>query len=359
MVTIFLLVMFSTFAMYELLKGWNAISWRLKIVALNIVAIISVTFSLWLFQFRSLFSTIQKIGSTLLGQMGYTTIFEYQANLVTGSNASIWLIIDNFVKMYGSIFIYFLISLIFVIHIIYQYFRYKKVDANDLIYSLQFCIATCIGIALITGYFVIFEPIRAVTYGLIFATIICGLFFYRKWTSILSEKHHMRFINSITLVITIFYILTMLAMYYSPWISSTSTALTHGDKNGIDWILEYRNADIPIVRQDESLEQYLYYYTSTNPTSPSKITEYNRIIPTHFGYTNNRTIGNAFAYLPNENVYMITTELMKVTPNAVPVDRRNLVKTYTDTDFIRLNNDPTANLVYSGNEFGVWSIVTP
>lgn len=69
-----------------------------------------------------------------------------------------------------------------------------------------------------------------------------------------------------------------------------------------------------------------------------------------------RTIGDSFAYLPDKNVYMITTELMKLTPYTVPVDRRNRVKSFTDSDFIRLKNDPSVNLVYSGHEFGVWNI---
>ena len=61
--------------------------------------------------------------------------------------------------------------------------------------------------------------------------------------------------------------LTMLTLYSSPWISGPNTALTYGDKNGIDWILEYRNAKIPIVREDGSLYKYSnYYYESTNAT---------------------------------------------------------------------------------------------
>jgi hypothetical protein len=151
--------------------------------------------------------------------------------------------------------------------------------------------------------------------------------------------------------------LAMLTIYPSPWISSPSPALTYGDKNGIDWTLEYQNADIPIVKDDESIGKYLsYYYESKNVENFPIITEYTQNIPSDFGYNTNRSIGDSLVYLPDKNVYMITTELMKLTPDAVPVDRRYLVKTFTDSDFIRLKNDPTANLIYSGNKFGVWNI---
>ena len=177
---------------------------------------------------------------------------------------------------------------------------------------------------------------------------------------LISEKRRLGLITSITVIITIVCMLTILTLYPSPWISGPNQALTYGDKNGIDWILEYRNAEIPIVREEGSIYKYSnYYYESTNARNCQNLIEYNLIIPSHFGYMTNRTIGDSFAYLPDKEVYMITTEMMKLTPDAVPVDRRNRVKSFTDADFIRLKNDPSVNLVYSSNEFGVWNIAIP
>jgi len=266
-------------------------------------------------------------------------------------------VIDRFIKVYGPICLYFSISLFFLIYVIYQYYCYKKIYEDDLIYSLQSNVAISIGIALITGYSIIFEPIRAAMYGLIFATIMCGLFFYRIWFSAISEKRKLGLITSITVIITIVCMLTMFTIYPSPWIGGTSPGLTYGDKNGIDWILEYRNAEIPIVKEEDSMNKYSnYYYESTTAKNFQNLIEYSMIIPSNFGYNTNSKIGDSFANLPDKKVYMLTTELMKLTPNAASVELRSLVKSFTDSDFIRLKNDPTVNLVYSGNEFGVWSI---
>jgi hypothetical protein len=360
MITIFLLIVFSIFAFYELFKRWKTNAHLSKIVALNIVAIISLTFFLWLFQVSGLLNTLQKIVSTLLGHETSTSMFEYQANLVTTSNASIWLVIDQFIKMYGPVFLYFSISLLFISYLIYQYYRNRKIYEDDLIYSLQFCVAICIGLSMLTGYTAIFEPIRAAMLGLIFATILCGLFFYRIWFSTKSEKRKLGIITSLSVIITIVCVLTMLTIYSSPWTSSSNQALTYGDKNGIDWILEYRNAEIPVVKEEGSIDQYsAYYYKSMPANNFQNLREYKRIIPSNFGYNTNRTIGDSFAYLPDNEMYMTTTELMKLGIYTVPVDRRNRVKSYTDSDFIRLKNDPSVNLVYSSNEFGVWSIKIP
>jgi hypothetical protein len=356
MITIFLIIMFSTFAFYELFKRWKNLS-RPKLVVLNIIAIVTVTFFFWFFHFRYLMDSLESVTSALLGQGAYTSILEYQVNTITTSNAPIWLMIDRFIKIYGPICLYFSISLFFLFYIIYQYYQNKKLYENDLVYSLQFCVAICIGIALMTGYFVIFEPIRASMYGLIFASIMCGLFFYRIWFSTKSKKRKLGLISSITVILTIVCMLTMLAIYSSPWTSGTNTAVTYGDKNAIDWILEYRNAEIPVVREEESMYRYsTYYYESMDARKFQNLSEYTWKIPSNFGYNTTRTIGDSFSYLPDRRVYMLTTELMKLTPYAVPDERRNLLKSFTDSDFIRLKNDPTVNLVYTNNQFGVWSI---
>jgi hypothetical protein len=269
------------------------------------------------------------------------------------SNASTFEVIDRFMKIYGPACFYFSISLFFLFYIIYQYLQNEKIYEVDFNYSLQFCVAICIGIVLISGYFVIAEPIRAAMYGLIFATILCGLFFYR-------QRQLGGLITSLTVIITIICMLTIITLYSSPWTSGPNQALTYGDKNGIDWILEYRNAEIPIVSQEGSIYKYKnYYYESTNARIDQNLIEYNMIIPSNFGYMTNRTIGDSFAYLPNNEVYMITTEMMKLTPFAAPVERRSRVKSFTDTDFIHLKNDPSVNLVYSSNEFNGWNIAIP
>ncbi len=361
MISVFLLILFSIFTCFELFKGWTTAR-QSNIEAANIVIIISLTLTLWWLQNRTALNTLQTIASALFEEGSYGSIFSHQISKVSTSNASIWLVIDRFLKVYGPICLYFSISLLFLCYLTYQYFKGRKLSETDFIYSLQFCVAICLGIALVTGYFVIAEPIRAASYGLVFATILCGLFFYR-------ERHVGGLINSITVIITIVFILTIMTLHPSPWIGGTNPALTYGDKNGIDWILEYRNTGIPVVKEELPNNKYAEYYFETNSGNFQNLSEYNLfknlnkytypIIPSHFGYATNRTMGDSFAYFPDKEVYMTTTELMKLAPNAVQEDRRSQVKSFTDTDFIRLQNDPTINLIYISNNFGVWNIAIP
>lgn len=357
-ITIFLIIMFSTFVFYELFKGWKNGPHPHKIVALNVVTIISITFFFWFVHFRYFLNTTRSIISALIGDSAPRIIFDYQMNMI--SNISVFQKIEFFIKLYGSITVYFFISFLFLLLIIKQYYQFKKIYENDFIYAMQFCVATFVMIALTFGFFVIFEPIRAASYGIVFATIICGLFFYRIFYANKSEKRKLSLMISMTVILSIICLLAMLNVYYSPWNSGTgfNTALPYVDKNGIDWILEYRDTEIPIVKLDEPMSQYsnYYYYKSKNVKNCQNLIEYTKDIPSNFGYNTESAIGNTFAYLPENTVYMVTTEKMKMTPYAVPVEKRYQLKWFMDKDFFRLKNDPTVNLVYSSNGFGVWNI---
>jgi len=354
-VTVFLLSTFFIFILFELWSRRRDISHHGNIVAINILTLLFITFSFWFIQFRYLMSSGKKIINALFGQYEATTIIEYQIDMIKTADASIWLIITQYVKVYGPITLYFLISFLFTLYLIRNYYHQNKIDVNDFIYTIQFCGAFCIGILMTVSYTIIFEPIRAASYGIFFASIICGIFMYRIWDSIHTGKQKMRYVLSLAVIMTLVCMLCIFNVYSSPWKSSANTALSHGEKNGINWILEYREDGTPLVREDWTMRYSQYYYGVTSPRALTYLSEYAYIIPSNFGYNTNRTIGEAFAYLPDKKVYMVTTEMMKLLPFTVPVERRDRIKQFGDADFNRLKNDPNINLIYSNNGLEVWS----
>ena len=360
MISVFLLIMFSIFTLFELFKG-RAMLRQLNGEAANILIIVSLTLPLWWLQNSQALDSLQAIATALFEQGSQISMISRQMNAVSTSNASVGLVINRFLIIYGPICLYFSISLLFLFYLAYQYFKNNKMYETEFIYSLQFCVAVFLGIVLMTGFFIIAEPIRAASYGLVFATILCGLFAYH-------ERHRVGLIPSVTMIVTLVCVVSILTLFTSPWTGGTNAALTYGDKNGIDWTLEYRNTEIPLVKEELSNSKYAQYFYVTTPVANfQNLSEYklfrnlnkytSPVIPSHFGYLTNRTIGDSFAFLPENEVYLMTTELMRVAPTALPEDRRRLQKSFTDTDFIHLKNDPTVNLIYSGGDnFDVWTI---
>lgn len=356
-ITIFLLFTFFIFILFELWSRRRDVSHHGNIVAINIITLLFVSFSFWFIQFRQLLNSGRKILNALLGQYEATTIIEYQMEMINTADASIWLIITYYVKVYGPITLYFLISFLFVLYLIRNYYRQNKIDVKDFIYIIQFFGALCIGIFMTLCYTIIFEPIRAASYGIFFASIICGIFIYRIGNSIQTVKQKMRYAFSLAVIMTLVCMLCIFNVYSSPWKNSPNTALSYGEKNGINWILEYREDGTPLVREDAGMIKYSnYYYEALSSRDRINVQEYIGIIPSHFGYDTMNTVSETFAYLPEKKVYMITTEMMKMVPYAVPVERRPRLKQFWDADFNRLKNDPNINLIYSNNEIGVWNL---
>lgn len=356
-IPIFLLFSLIIFLFYEILRGGSAPSQPLKIVSVNIISILIIALSFWFIHFRSLLNTTRKIIQALIGENDTTTIAEYHINLINTADASIWQIIEYYIKLYGPITIYFLISFIFILYLIIQYYQFNKIQKTDMVYSFQFLGALLIGVAMILIYFVIIEPIRAAAYGILFASLIFGIFNFRIWSSIKSGKQKILYTLFLATLLSFICMLCIFNVYSSPWKSSANTALSYGDKYGINWLLEYREEKIPIIREDSGMKKYSnYYYTAMSVRENTNILEYPGIIPSNFGYQTTKTISKTFAYLPYNKVYMVTTGMMKMLPNAVPRERRDRLKKFEDSDFIRLQNDPEAKLIYSNNGLGIWSI---
>jgi len=351
-ISLFLLVTFSFLSVYEI---WREKRNRMRVskqITLNIVFLLFISISFWFIQVRSLLNTMKKIFNALIGEYQTTTIIQYQLETINSSNATIWLILERYIKIYGPITAYYIISFLFIIYLIKNHNRLDKTSECELVYSLQFFGALFINIAMLIVYIVIFEPIRAFSYSIFFATIICGFFFNRIWDIINSIKKREIYYFFITFFISLLCLLCILNLYSNPWIGTPNTAFSYKDKNGLDWILRYGYGKIPLAREDYTDQYSNYYYGVMNSNNTIPLSEFIlNGIPSNFGYTGNSTIGKAFTFLHNKNsVYIETTKKMKLTPYAVPVERRDLIKQFKDEDFILLNNDPTANLIYSNSE---------
>jgi len=356
LITILLIITFLIFIILEIWSRFKNSTQYRKIIAINLITILFIVFSFWIIHFMSLLKTLSNIIKALLGQYETITIFDYQIDIISKSDASIWLIIDRYLKVYGPITIYFLISFLFVIYLIRNYYQKNKIIINDIYYIIQFISSLLIGIAMIFSYFVIFEPIRALSYGILFSTIICGIYFYRILISVNIEKQKIKYTLLFTLILSLITLSCFFNLYSSPWTGGANTAFTYKDKKGLDWILDYKETEIPLLREDYTTQYPVYYYGLKGFKTITYLKYYRDIIPSNFGYQSNLTISKTFDYLPDNKVYMITTEEMRLLPFAVPAERRHKIKQFYNIDFIRLKSDLNVNLIYSNDETEVLEI---
>jgi len=349
------LAMYST-NMYIAIHKAGKKSWNSRFIFIS--SILAISFCLWYLSFRSTLTSIRKVIFALLDQTdSVETILEYQTTLVATSDANLSYIIKLFMLNYGPIFSYLLLGMIFCIFILVKA-REKKASDIQLIFSIQFLLGLMFAGIFIAGYFILFEPIRAAATAILMATIFIPIVLSGILLGLHSEytKKILFSVFAIFLVITAS--ISLLTVFPSPLISSSSQHMTYMERNGLDWFLHTRVDTIPVVLFENSLsyrKYEMYFYEKNHPltTSTKERISYLKKIPTHFGYDNHMRLEET---LDSKEYYYLSTELNRQGYLAAPEDRRERIPKITSSDFNRVKQDDSINLLYSNGEFESWWI---
>jgi len=349
------LAMYST-NMYIIIHKPGKKIWNSRLIFIS--SILAISFCLWYLSFRATLTSIRKVIFALLDQTdSFETILEYQTTIVATSDANLLYILKLFMLNYGPIFSYLLLGMIFGIFILLKA-REKKASDIQLIFSIQFLLGLIFAGIFIAGYFILFEPIRAAATAILMATIYIPIVL----SGILSGLHSERIKRILFSVFAVFLVITasisLLTVFPSPLISSSSQHMTYMERNGLDWFLHTRVDTIPVVLFENSLSYRKYeMFFSERDDHPSISTKekinYLKIIPTRFGYDNYMRLVET---LDSKEYYYLSTELNRQGYLAAPEDRREQLAKITPADFKRLKQDNSINLLYSNGEFESWWI---
>lgn len=323
-----------------------------------ISSILGISFCLWYLSFRATLTSIRKVFFALFDRSeSVETILEYQTALITTSDAPLSYIIRLFLINYGPIFSYLILGLFLCIFLLITA-RKKKVPDIQLIFSTQFLLGLLIAGIFIAGYFILFETIRAAAAAILMATIFIPTVLSEIPSGLRSERtKKLLFSVCVVFLVTIVSV-SLLTIFPSPIVSSSSQHMTYMERDGLDWFLYKRVDTIPVALFENTLSYWKYemYFSEKNYPlliSTEKRIHYFRIIPMHFGYDNHMRLTDT---LNNMEYYYISTELNRQNYLAVPEYRREHLVKITSADFERLTQDNSINLIYSNGEFESWWI---
>lgn len=363
--TIYLIIIFVTFEINYLIfiryykeKRFITLSNTVR----NILAIISISFFAWYFSFVQITYGIQNIIFTQISSSEKQTILKYQQQYLKDSQANLFLILERYIKIYGSITIYLIAALVFTFILIYYFIKNNEKNVfkthdffMKLIYCEVFLVSLTTGFILLTGYFIIFEPIRIACFALVFSTILCGIMFYDAFKIQTSKTR-----NVIILVFMLMIIstsaLSIFNVYESPWKGTAGFHRSHMEEKGLIWYLNYKDTGDPLIMDSELPTTYAQYIQLVYPFNPTQIVGMGGVgefIPSHFGYDQKRYLSESIIF---PNFFMITTKNTKISVKAAPEYRRYRLKQFTDFDFTRLELDKSVNKMYSNSEFDVWNV---
>lgn len=207
----------------------------------NLISIGMVSFILWIYNFPNFWnSNIIRIFKKTIGEGSTSsTTMSNVASSFSKLKLTTFDIIELFMRMYGHILIFVMISFIFVVY--YLKFKEKKDSKKDLINILIILFISGIIIQmLIMGGVISLYIFRGLNYVVILTPIFVGSLLFQ-----LKKNYFMRrkiIISIIILsIISISWLIGVFGLFPSPYIHSPNYQITKTDIDGAKWFYNYKN----------------------------------------------------------------------------------------------------------------------
>lgn len=354
LVTLILLLILGALYGYSQISNKGQLGFSCRFDILNMAAIVGVTFVFWYIHFKSILRMGESVISALLGVSDKETILIHNLDLIDQTGASLLRIAEVFIKVYGPMTVYFAIALLITIHLTKGLLTKRKY-ADEMVYVTFFLLSIGFGVALTLGYFIVFELIRATSFAVIMATIVCGIGFYILLKSAETSNRKRAFTTVTVVVLCLVSIFSVFGVYNSPWTASVSPHMTKMETSGLDWFLVKQDESTPTYPIGSSWRTYPTYFQELHKITVQKPLVISNAIPTHFGYNQNRYLSQSISGSKKGNSYVITNGLIKQS-FALPEEVRSVKGRFLQEDFSRLNQDTTVNKLYVNREWELWMV---
>ena len=256
-----------------------------------------------------------------------------------------------FVKMYGHVFIYLVLSLIAVTMIMRRRaIHLVRAPRGVFLFSCFFLLATAVWLVDYVRPLTNLSSGRIIHLVLALFPLLVGLALCRivqvpaKNTSGPGKLTRRIAVATIVIVCSL---IGIFSIYPSPFIYQNNSMTSQAELDGAYWLLEQRDPDIEIITQGtDQVIRYGYSLWGTQGTNYRKLEE---AVPDHFGYTQHGSIGEAVG---EDRLMMLRSGfLISMYEGAwAKVGRFN------ENDFKELEMDISTDKLYDNGEVDVWYV---
>ncbi len=337
---------------------------------LTILIMICAFFSLWYFvanDFLYIAGSIVQAYDILFLGLGETPL-EEQSSRMTESGITIYQIIELFIYRYGAIFIYGIVSVIAVALTVGTFLRRKaQLEPLHFTYAIVFMLALAISVISLLAFNLERELARISRFFLMVAPLISGLVVYEfmcrgKWQMVrfrsLKIKRNV-FVGLITILIVGVCTLSIFNVYGSPRTVIWNGQITRMGIDGSVWFLGHRNEAMEIVTDNVAVGRFDDFNFGAKGQPFAGTDWIPPIVSSHFGNDTTSSITDTlvtytFWNTAGPSAYLLTSEFGRIEILYHEPSVRYSHPQYTQTDYVKLREDPKIAQIYSNNEFEVW-----
>jgi hypothetical protein len=259
-----------------------------------------------------------------------------------------------FIKMSAHLWLYFLMSILSTIHLLWNSLIHKKINENALLFVPLFLLYFTLTFA---SFFLIpIGSIRALSYSVFASTILSGFAIsILGHTHVKPQKSKTQYFKCILMMMLLLpsIVLSHLNMYTSPFIKSINDQVTLADITGFKLFLTYQTGELLI--EDTGLNQKTKIIAITGlKSAPHNIRDWQAVqqsLPEHFGYNKCSNLGMWY----EDDRYLIVNQMSKIHyEKAIPEYRE--AWRWTPEDFNKLDNDNSVSHIYDNGGFWIFYI---
>ncbi|WP_262176613.1 hypothetical protein [Haloarcula laminariae] len=190
---------------------------------------------------------------------------------------------------------------------------------------------------------------RPLVYAELFGAVLAGSFVYflAERTGTRTAVYGLLYVTVAVLVAT-----STMGLYISPLTVGQNQQVTEAELSGSGWYIENRDAGDGLAEFGTETHRFRdAIYGRETYADGQVVTSGTDRIPRHFGYTGNDTLGASYG----SDKYLVLTAAGRTFYGSVYPDYREFWK-YEQSDFDRLERDPTVSSVYDNGEYDVYRV---
>jgi hypothetical protein len=304
------------------------------------------SFSLWGNTIADIYHTISAEGrgptslSGLTSQISYAQVYGYN-------------VLEIFLKTWGGPV---LVSVLSVLAFPLLWVTTRQLQKKENLFSLYGPWAiVCAMVPVLYLFNLNFGPLRLMSYVAILAAIfVSALASYLILNSRSIKDRGTSWLISIIIIVLLFtlFLSGWSSIYPSPFTYSQSFQNSKAEFLGVKNFIEYRDVSVPVVATTLSFYRFVHLFLPPDQRERQNAPDYKETPnpPWHYGYDQNPSIASSF---DTETDLILQKRDIVLYVDYFP----NMQKyRFYPEDFIRVKNDPGANLVYSNGEFDLLTI---
>lgn len=316
-------------------------------VPLLLTLIIFVT---WITTFVVWGQTIRSIFSWLWGEIT-TTPLDAMANTLDKIDIRGGDFLELYIKIYGHLLIFIILSIIASSIIIKNILRQRKYEFQNLFPLTVIFISFVLFLFWLLLVPMGFGSLRVVAYLAIIAMMLGSFGMYELTKTKFNTKKYMASLTIFIILIVSFGI-GVFNVFDSPYILKPNPQINQAEIEGYKWTFDNKNPEIA-VSAFMSTQPYRFVdalWGKKARINRSDVKAYGirgeDVIPDHFNYTNFTTLGSSYS----SDKYVLISEYDKHLYTGV----WGVVGRYNNSDFKKIVNDPTMWKIYSNGGFDTW-----